>query len=324
MKKISKTKPKTVLIAGAAGFIGSHLSDLFIEKGDRVIAVDNLLTGNIKNLRHLVSDKNFSFQKNDISKPFRIAGPVDFILNFASPASPPDYLKYPIQTLEVGSLGTRNLLELAREKKSIFLHASTSEVYGDPEVSPQKESYWGHVSSVGVRSVYDEAKRFSEAMIMAYHRTYRLDTKMVRIFNTYGRRMRPQDGRVIPNFMTQALLGKPLTIYGKGQQTRSYCYVDDLVSGIHTLLFSNFHLPVNLGNPNEMTVMDLAKMILKRTGSRSKIVYRPLPADDPKQRCPDIALAQKVLGWKPQVPLQEGLGYTLDYFREEILRNKLR
>ncbi len=324
MKKIRKTKPKTVLIAGAAGFIGSHLSDLFVEKGYRVIAVDNLLTGNIKNLRYLVSNKNFSFQKNDISKPFRIAGPVDFILNFASPASPPDYLKYPIQTLEVGSLGTRNLLELAREKKSIFLHASTSEVYGDPEVSPQKESYWGHVSSVGVRSVYDEAKRFSEAMIMAYHRTYRLDTKMVRIFNTYGRRMRPQDGRVIPNFMTQALLGKPLTIYGKGQQTRSYCYVDDLVSGIHTLLFSNFHLPVNLGNPNEMTVMDLAKMILKRTGSRSKIVYRPLPADDPKQRCPDIALAQKVLGWKPQVPLQEGLGYTLDYFREEILRNKLR
>ena len=311
-------KTKTVVIAGGAGFIGSHLGDLFIGKGYRVIAVDNLITGTTKNIKHLLAGKNFSFKKQDISKSFTVPGPVDVVLSFASPASPPDYLKYPIETLDVGSLGTRNLLELARAKKSVFLHASTSEVYGDPERSPQREDYWGHVNSVGFRSVYDEAKRFSEALVMAYHRHYRLNTKMVRIFNTYGQRMRPEDGRVIPNFMTQALLGKPLTVYGKGDQTRSYCYVDDLVRGIHALLFSDFHLPVNLGNPNEMTVMKLAQLILQMTGSKSKIVYRPLPADDPKQRCPDIALAKKELRWAPEVPLEKGLRHTLEYFREAV------
>ncbi len=241
---------------------------------------------------------------------------MDAVLSFASPASPPDYLKYPVETLDVGSLGTRNLLEIARAKKSLFLHASTSEVYGDPEMTPQNESYWGHVNSVGPRSVYDEAKRFSEALVMAYHRTYGVNTKLVRIFNTYGERMRPEDGRVIPNFITQALAGRPLTVYGKGQQTRSYCYVDDLVRGIHALLFSGYHLPVNLGNPNEMSVMNLARVILELTGSKSKIVYRPLPADDPRQRCPDIALAKKVLDWEPAVPLKQGLSKTLTYFRE--------
>ncbi len=313
-------KNRTVLVAGGAGFVGSHLCDFFIKKDYRVLAVDNLITGDTKNIRHLTPLKKFLFLKKDISKPFVVTGPVDVVLSFASPASPPDYLKYPIETLDVGSLGTRNLLELVRTKKSVFLHASTSEVYGDPEMSPQKESYWGHVNSVGPRSVYDEAKRFSEALIMAYHRSYRLDTKMVRIFNTYGKRMRLEDGRVIPNFITQGLLGKPLTVYGKGQQTRSYCYVDDLVRGIHELLFSDFHTPVNLGNPNEMSVMKLAKLILEMTGSKSKIIYHPLPADDPKQRCPDIALAKKILDWEPLVPLEEGLAHTIQYFKEEILK----
>ena len=317
-------KNKTVLIAGGAGFIGSHLGDHFLGKGWRVVAVDNLITGSMKNVRELSRQKHFSFEKKDISKPFRVAGPVDAVLSFASPASPPDYLKYPIETLDVGSLGTRNLLEIARQKKSLFLHASTSEVYGDPEMTPQNESYWGHVNSVGPRSVYDEAKRFSEALVMAYHRSHRVDTKMVRIFNTYGKRMRPEDGRVIPNFITQALLGKPITVYGKGDQTRSYCYVDDLVRGIDALLFSKYHLPVNLGNPNEMSVLKLAKQILEMTGSKSPLVYRPLPADDPRQRCPDIALAKKTLDWEPAVPLREGLGHTIEYFREEVLAGKGR
>ncbi len=311
---------KTVFIAGGAGFIGSHLCDRFLENGWRVIAADNLITGSVHNVRHLFAEKLFSFEKCDVSKRAAVTGPVHAVLSFASPASPPDYLKFPIETLDVGSAGTRNLLELARAKKAAFLHASTSEVYGDPEVSPQPESYWGHVNSIGPRSVYDEAKRFSEALVMAYHRSYRLDTKLVRIFNTYGRRMRLEDGRVIPNFMTQALLEKPLTIYGKGSQTRSYCYVDDLVRGIEKALFSKLHLPVNLGNPNEMSVLKLAKLILKMSGSHSPIVYRSLPTDDPQQRCPDIALAKRTLGWKPAVALEDGLEETLQYFREEIGR----
>lgn len=308
-------KQKTVLIAGGAGFIGSHLCDLFIGKGARVIAVDNLITGALGNLRHLRGEKNFHFKKHDVSKPLRFPGRVDAVLSFASPASPPDYLKYPIQTLDAGSSGTRNLLELARVKRSVFLHASTSEVYGDPEVTPQPENYWGHVNPAGLRSVYDEAKRFSEALTMAYHREYRVNTKLVRIFNTYGKRMRLEDGRVIPNFMTQALLGKPLTVYGRGDQTRSYCYIDDLVRGIDEALFSDYHLPINLGNPNEMPVIELAKLILEMSGSKSKIVHHPLPADDPRQRCPDIGLAKRILDWEPTVPLREGLKQTLDYFR---------
>ena len=311
-------KYKTVLVAGGAGFIGSHLCDYFIKRNYRVIAMDNLLTGNLQNLRHLEKDKNFSFRKQDISRPFSLAGPVDAVLNFASPASPPDYVNFSIETLDVGSSGTRHLLEIARAKNSIFLHASTSEVYGDPEVTPQDETYWGHVNPVGPRSMYDEAKRFSEALVMAHHRKYRVNTKIVRIFNTYGQRMRPEDGRVIPNFISQALRGKPLTVYGKGQQTRSYCYVDDLVRGIFGLCLSDFHLPVNLGNPNEMSVMKLAKLILQMTGSKSKISHCPLPADDPKQRCPDITLAKKILDWQPTVSLKEGLRHTLDYFRQKV------
>ena len=317
-------KTKTVLIAGAAGFIGSHLCDHFIGRGDRVIALDNLITGTTGNLRHLSGERRFSFRKTDISKPFRIAGKVDVVLSFASPASPPDYLRHPIETLDVGSAGTRNLLEIARAKKAVFLHASTSEVYGDPEVSPQKESYWGRVNPIGPRSVYDEAKRFSEALVMAYHRRHGVNTKLVRIFNTYGRRMRPEDGRVIPNFAVQALLGKPLTVYGKGDQTRSYCHVDDLVRGIHAVLFSRLHMPDNLGNPNEMSVLKLAKTILRMTGSKSPIVYRELPVDDPKQRCPDIALAKQELGWAPRVALEEGLAQTLEYFAEALSLAYLR
>ncbi len=315
-------KIRTVLVAGGAGFIGSHLCDYYIRKGNRVIAIDNFLTGSRRNISHLLKDRRFEFKKTDITRPFRIAGAVDMILNFASPASPPDYLKYPIQTLAVGSIGTRTLLDLSREKKAVFLHASTSEVYGDPETSPQKESYWGHVNPVGPRSVYDEAKRFSEALIMAYYRSYRVNTKIVRVFNTYGERMRLQDGRVIPNFMTQALLGEPLTVYGRGEQTRSYCYVEDLVRGIYETSLSDLHWPVNLGNPNEMSVLRLAKLILQMTGSKSKIVYRPLPVDDPKQRCPDITLVKNELDWSPSVALGEGLAKTLEYFRQELRRNK--
>lgn len=313
---------KTILVAGGAGFIGSHLCDRFIGQGHRVIAVDNLITGALKNLAQFKKEKNFSFLKHDISKPFKVSGKIDAILNFASPASPPDYLKYPVETLEVGSFGTYHLLEIAKSKKSAFLMASTSEVYGDPEMSPQNEKYWGHVNPVGVRSVYDESKRFSEALTMAYFREHKVNTKIIRIFNTYGRRMRVEDGRVIPNFISQALQNKAITVYGTGHQTRSYCYVDDLVSGIEKTLFSSLHDPVNLGNPNEMTVLDLALKIIKATDSKSSIVHRDLPSDDPKRRCPDIFLAQKKLEWTPKVGLDEGLAHTIGYFREEIFRKK--
>ena len=309
---------KRILITGGAGFIGSHLCDHFIRRGDRVICLDNFITGSRKNVRHLFPNKRFSLVAHDISTSIRIAGPVDAVLHFASPASPPDYLRHPIQTLKVGALGTHNALGIAKKKKSVFLLASTSEVYGDPLVSPQREDYWGNVNPVGPRGVYDEAKRFAEALTLAYHREHGIDAKIIRIFNTYGERMGLEDGRVIPNFITQALRGKPLTVYGKGRQTRSYCYVDDLVGGIDKIIFSRLNQPVNLGNPNEMSVLELAKKIIRLTGSKSRIVYKPLPVDDPKVRCPDIRLAKTRLKWSPRVSLTEGLGRTIAYFYQEI------
>lgn len=270
------------------------------------------------NIRHLSKNKDFALIRHDISKLVRIPGELHAVLHFASPASPPDYMKFTLETLMAGSYGTHNALEIARSKKAAFLMASTSEVYGDPLESPQKESYWGHVNPCGVRSVYDEAKRYSEAATMAYHRKYGMNTKIIRIFNTYGPRMRPEDGRVIPNFISQALRGKPLTVYGSGRQTRSYCHVHDLAGGIEKVLASGLHGPVNLGNPNEMTVLDLARTILRMTGSRSKIVHQDLPPDDPKRRCPDISLAKKTLHWAPRVTLEEGLAETIGYFRRVL------
>lgn len=304
-----------ILITGGAGFIGSHLCGHFIERGDTVVCLDNFITGSAKNIQPFFKSRKFSLLRHDISKPIKLSGKIDYVLHFASPASPPDYLKYPIQTLKVGALGTHNALGIAKAKQAKFFLASTSEVYGDPLVSPQKETYWGNVNPVGPRGVYDEAKRFAESLTLAYHRQHRLDAKIIRIFNTYGERMRPEDGRVIPNFITQALLGKSLTVYGSGKQTRSYCYVDDLVKGIECVMFSKLNTPVNLGNPNEMSVLLLAKKIIKLTNSKSKIVYRPLPQDDPKLRCPDIALAKKTLGWSPKVQLDEGLKKTIAYFK---------
>ena len=309
------SKRKVILITGAAGFIGSHLSERFLRNGDRVIGVDNFCTGSRSNLKLLEKHPRFDFMKRDVSEPFRVPGGLYAVMHFASPASPPDYLKHPIDTLKVGSLGTLNTLRLAAEKKARFMIASTSEIYGDPLESPQTESYWGNVNSIGVRSCYDEAKRFSEALTMGYHRAHRVDTKIIRIFNTYGPRMRPEDGRVIPNFISQAITGKPLTVYGKGTQTRSYCYVDDLVSGIEKVLASSLNVPVNLGNPNEMTVSKLAVVIKRLTGSKSRIVYKELPSDDPKRRCPDIRRAKTELGWAPVVGLEEGLTKTISYFR---------
>ena len=307
-----------VLVTGGAGFLGSHLCENFLKKGYEVTALDNFITGSPDNVAHLVSNSRFKLVKHDVSMPYEPAGPIDAILHFASPASPPDYMRYPIETLDVGSIATRHLLELARRKKSKFLMASTSEIYGDPLQSPQTESYWGNVNSVGPRSVYDEAKRFSEAITMAYHRYHSVDTKIVRIFNTYGPRMGVEDGRVIPNFVTQALLGKPLTVYGDGSQTRSYCFVSDLVSGLEKLLFSDLHEPVNLGNPNEMTVKQLADVIIQMTGSKSALTQKELPVDDPKLRCPDITRARKELGWEPIISLEEGLGQTISYFRSQL------
>ncbi len=314
-------KKLRVLVTGGAGFIGSHLCERFLADGHRVIALDNFITGSTENVRAFRSDRRFRLVRHDISKPISLAGPIDLVLHFASPASPPDYLQFPIQTMKVGALGTHNALGIAKKKKARFLLASTSEVYGDPLVSPQPESYWGHVNPVGPRGVYDEAKRFAEALALAYHRQHRVDVKIIRIFNTYGPRMRPEDGRVIPNFIAQALHGRPLTVYGDGRQTRSYCYVDDLVEGIVRLAFSKLNRPVNIGNPNEMTVAGLARVILKLTGSKSRIVRRPLPVDDPKRRCPDIRIARKELGWSPRVDLEPGLERTIAYFRG-ILRTK--
>jgi len=307
-----------ILVTGGGGFLGSHLCERFLEKRYRVIAVDNFLTGSEKNIAFLKKDPAFKLVRHDVSKPLRIPGAVNYILHFASPASPLDYLQFPIQTLKVGALGTHNALGLAKEKKATFLLASTSEVYGDPLVHPQTEEYWGNVNPIGPRGVYDEAKRFAEAITMAYHRTHKLDTKIVRIFNTYGPRMRLRDGRAIPAFLSQSLTGKPLTVFGNGRQTRSLCYIRDMVAGIEKLLFSRVNDPVNIGNPNEISMMELAKKIIRMTGSSSRIVTQPLPVDDPKVRRPDITKAKKYLGWSPKVALDEGLESTIAYFREAL------
>ncbi len=315
---------KRVLITGAAGFLGSHLCDRFLKEGYFVIGMDNLITGDLKNIEHLFKEKNFEFYHHDVSKFVFIPGQLDYILHFASPASPIDYLKIPIQTLKVGSLGTHNLLGLARVKNARILVASTSEVYGDPLVHPQHEDYWGHVNPIGPRGVYDEAKRFQEAITMAYHTFHGVETRIVRIFNTYGPRMRLNDGRVLPAFIGQALRGEDLTIFGDGSQTRSFCYVDDLVEGIYRLLLSDYHLPVNIGNPDEITIRDFAEEIIRLTGTNQKVVYHPLPQDDPKQRQPDITRAREVLGWEPKIDRSEGLRRTYAYFRglsPEELRN---
>ena len=303
------------LITGGAGFIGSHLCERFLVEGHDVVCVDNFITGNPTNIRHLQANPRFMLLRHNISNHVEIEGPIDNILHFASPASPVDYLRHPIQTLKVGSLGTHNTLGLAKAKNSRFLLASTSEVYGDPERHPQREDYWGNVNPIGVRGVYDEAKRFAEAMTMAYHRSHGLNTHIVRIFNTYGPRMRLDDGRVVPNLMGQALRGEALTVYGDGSQTRSFCYVSDLVEGIYRLLATDFHEPVNLGNPNEVSILDFAKEILKLAGSQSRIEFKPLPQDDPKVRRPDITRAHSLFGWEPTVDRHDGMRQTMDYFR---------
>ncbi len=307
--------PRTV-VTGGAGFLGSHLCDRFLAEGHEVVALDNLVTGSISNIDHIRSDK-FTFIKQDVTEFLYIKGPVDYVLHFASPASPVDYLALPIQTLKVGALGAHKTLGLAREKKARYLLASTSEVYGDPEIHPQPESYWGNVNPIGPRGVYDEAKRFAEAMTMAYQRYHHMETRIVRIFNTYGPRMRLNDGRVVPNFIDQALQNKPLTVYGEGQQTRSFCYVSDLVDGIFRLLMSNEKEPVNVGTEFEMTILDFAKLIIKLSGSKSEIVYRELPKDDPKTRRPDNTKARTRLGWEPKVGLEEGLKRTIEFFRQK-------
>jgi dTDP-glucose 4,6-dehydratase len=306
---------KRVLITGGAGFLGSHLCDRFIKEGHYVIAMDNLITGDLRNIEHLFKHPNFEFYHHDVSKFIHVPGELDYILHFASPASPIDYLKIPIQTLKVGSLGIHNCLGLARVKKARVIIASTSEVYGDPLVHPQTEEYWGHVNPVGPRGVYDEAKRFQEAMTMAYHTYHGVETRIVRIFNTYGPRMRLNDGRVLPAFIGQALRGEDLTIFGDGTQTRSFCYVDDLVEGIYRLLLSDYAYPVNVGNPSEITMNEFAEEIIKLTGTDQKIVHRPLPKDDPKQRQPDITKAREILGWEPKVNRAEGLKITYEYFK---------
>jgi dTDP-glucose 4,6-dehydratase len=302
------------VITGGAGFLGSHLCDRLLAEGWEVLALDNLITGDEKNLAHLKKEARFHFERADVSDPLRISGEAGYVFHFASPASPPDYLKHPIETMKVGSVGTMNALELAREKKAKFFIASTSECYGDPEVSPQHEDYWGNVNPVGPRSVYDEAKRFSEAITMAYHRHYGVDTHIVRIFNTYGPRMRLNDGRALPNFVFQALSGQPITIFGDGQQTRSFCYVSDLIDGIYRLSQSDEHFPVNIGNPAEMTILEFARQVLTHFKNPPAIVHQALPQDDPKRRRPDISKARRLLGWEPKVKLEEGLRITLDYF----------
>ncbi|WP_372754716.1 UDP-glucuronic acid decarboxylase family protein [Mariniflexile sp.] len=317
---------KKVLITGAAGFLGSHLCDRFIKEGYRVIGMDNFITGDKKNIAHLSNNKNFEFIEHDVSEYVKIDGELDYILHFASPASPIDYLKIPIQTLKVGSLGTHNLLGLAKAKNARMLIASTSEVYGDPLVHPQTEDYYGNVNTIGPRGVYDEAKRFQESMTMAYHRFHGLETRIVRIFNTYGPRMRLNDGRVIPAFMGQALRGEDLTIFGDGSQTRSFCYVDDQVDGIYRLLLSDYAEPVNIGNPHEISIKDFAEEIIKLTGTTQKVIYKDLPVNDPMQRQPDITLAKKLLGWEPKVDRAEGMKITYDYFKslteEELYKSE--
>ncbi|HKN60769.1 MAG TPA: UDP-glucuronic acid decarboxylase family protein [Candidatus Acidoferrales bacterium] len=306
------------VITGGAGFLGSHLCDFFLEKGWDVLCLDNLVTGSGTNVDHLAGNSHFSFQQQNVSEYIDVSGPVEAVLHFASPASPPDYLRLPIQTLKVGALGTHNALGLALAKKARFLLASTSECYGDPDVSPQPESYWGHVNPIGPRGVYDEAKRFAEAITMAYHRYHGLDTRIVRIFNTYGPRMRLNDGRALPNFLYQALTGEPITVYGDGKQTRSFCYVSDLIEGIYRLFESKEHEPVNIGNPHEITILEFAERVRALVGSKVPIVFHPLPQDDPKQRCPDITKAKRILKWEPKIDLEQGLGLTYEYFRERV------
>jgi dTDP-glucose 4,6-dehydratase len=310
----------TVVITGGAGFLGSHLCDKFIDEGFRVICIDNLLTGNADNIAHLAGNENFKFIKHDITNYVFIGGKVDYVLHFASPASPIDYLKLPIQTLKVGSLGTHKVLGLAKEKNARMLLASTSEIYGDPDIHPQSEDYWGNVNPIGPRGVYDEAKRFAEAITMAYHRYHKLDTRIVRIFNTYGPRMRLDDGRALPAFVGQALRGENLTVFGDGSQTRSFCYVSDLIEGIFKLLMSNEVNPVNIGNPSEITIKQFAEEVIKLTGSKSKVTFQPLPEDDPKVRQPDISKAAKILGWAPKIDREEGLRITIDYFKKRLNR----
>lgn len=305
------------LVMGGAGFLGSHLCDRLLEAGHEVICMDNLVTGSADNIAHLAGDR-FQFINHDVTRTIQVDGPLDYVLNFASPASPVNYLKLPIATLKVGSFGTHNALGLARAKKAVFLMASTSEVYGDPKEHPQAETYWGNVNPIGPRSVYDEAKRYAEALTMAYHRTHQVDTRIVRIFNTYGPRMGIDDGRAIPNFFKQAWTGNDLTVYGDGRQTRSFCYVTDLIEGIYRLLLSSEHDPVNIGNPKEMNLLEMAEKILQVTGSQSKIVFKPLPTDDPKVRQPNIARARELLQWQPQVDLDQGLRVTSEYFKSQL------
>ena len=307
-----------VVITGGAGFLGSHLCDYLIERGWEVLSIDNLVTGSAANVAHLTEHPRFRMMSHDISRHMEVDGPVHYVLNFASPASPVDYLKLPIQTLKVGALGTLNTLGLAMAKKAKYLLASTSECYGDPQITPQPESYWGNVNPIGPRGVYDEAKRFAEAMVMAYHRYHGVDTHIVRIFNTYGPRMRLNDGRALPNFVYQALSGQPITVYGDGRQTRSFCYVSDLIEGIYRLMNSDEHEPVNIGNPEEITILEFAERIRQLLGAQTPIVFKPLPQDDPKQRCPDISKAKRLLRWEPKVRLDEGLRLTLEYFRQQV------
>ena len=308
------------VITGGTGFLGSHLCDRLIEEGWEVLALDNLITSGESNVSHLRKNPRFRVERADVTEHIDVAGPIDYVLHFASPASPFDYLKFPIETMKVGSMGTHNALGLALAKKAKFFLASTSECYGDPEISPQPEEYWGRVNPIGPRAVYDEAKRFAEAMTMAYHRYYDVDTHIVRIFNTYGPRMRLNDGRALPNFVHQALTGKPITVYGDGKQTRSFCYVSDLIEGIYRLMLSDEHLPTNIGNPQEITILQFAEKIREHFENAAPIIFEPLPQDDPKQRCPDISKAKKLLGWEPKVGLKEGLQVTMDYFKENFAK----
>ncbi len=317
----TNTHPQTarrVVVTGGAGFLGSHICDALLARGDDVVCVDNLLTGSTDNIAHLFGHARFTFLRHDVSHYLWVAGPVDAVMHMASPASPPDYLAFPIQTLKAGSLGTHNTLGLARAKNAAYLLASTSEVYGDPQVHPQPETYWGHVNPIGPRAVYDEAKRFAEAMTTAYHRYHDLDIRIARIHNTYGPRMRPDDGRVVSNFLTQALHGKPLTVYGDGSQTRSFCYVTDLIQGLLALLDADYTAPVNIGNPAEFTIAKLAHLVANLTGSEPDVIFEPLPVDDPRQRRPDIALARKLLHWEPSVPLRDGLARTAAHLRQQL------
>lgn len=310
------------VITGGAGFLGSHLSELMLSRGWEVLVLDNLCTGSEENVAHLKSNPNFRMARVDVSRYIEVQGPVDAVLHFASPASPPDYLKLPIQTLKVGALGTHNTLGLALAKKAKYLLASTSECYGDPAVSPQPETYWGHVNPVGPRGVYDEAKRYAEAMTMAYHRYHGLNTHIVRIFNTYGPRMRLNDGRALPNFLYQALVGEPISVYGEGKQTRSFCYVSDLLEGIYRLLESDEHEPTNIGNPQEITILEFAERVRKLVGTNTPIKFHPLPQDDPKQRCPDISKAKRILNWEPKIKLEDGLQTTFEYFKTKVAQTQ--